>query len=270
MKRQLLKRSGLFAAILVVCCLLAVKLSVAPTNESSKIDLRQIHRSLAAEPSYASTCPGYAAIVFGDNTADVRWLVLDDDHAYFDRDGDRQLNESDEKVTASNIQKLGENSLFSESREFVIENVHVGDIQLQRMVILQLRVATSELDSQPADLQFLARRPNLGGMIKLTMNNTKWIASPMFGTSTESAPVVHFGGPLTINVEEPFASNPVLKRDTDLRLSLGTQGDGQNAFAFQSNTELPNHVYPEVTVVFANRDPTKPAISKTIPLKGRC
>jgi len=266
------------AIFLLVCCaatyvaFLSIGEDQSDQNDSPTLNLHSADRSLEFEPLYQSHQPGYALLAFGETAEATRWLVLDDDHAYFDRNGDRCLNQSDEKIPASNIQILGKNSPFSERREFVIGDVSVGDAQHHEMVVLQFRGPKGDLDSLPEEFRFLTECPNLGGNISLTMDGTKWSATPVFGKDVQDAPIIHFGGPLTVHVEEGFSSHRILRRDTELRLdlSLGAAGIGQNAFAFQDNTEIPQHIHPLVRASFANRDPSKPPVVQEYALSERC
>src|ERR1700732_1954245 len=62
-------------------------------------DLSKIDRTIAKEPKYQSK-PKYCLLVFGPEAKTRVWLVLDGDVLYVDRNGNGDLTEAGERVTA--------------------------------------------------------------------------------------------------------------------------------------------------------------------------
>ena len=60
----------------------------------------KIDRTPSKEPAYRSKAPKYGLLVFGPEGKDRVWLVLDGDTLYVDRNGNGDLTEAGEKVTA--------------------------------------------------------------------------------------------------------------------------------------------------------------------------
>src|SRR5262249_33335382 len=83
-------RSSLPAA-LVGLALFAVPLSAA--------DLTQLDRKITREPAYKSQ-PKYCLLVFGPEAVTRVWLVQDGDTLYVDRNGNGDLTDPGEKVSA--------------------------------------------------------------------------------------------------------------------------------------------------------------------------
>src|SRR5262249_25701217 len=95
--------------------LLAVPVGLAAA-EPPKID-----RTIAKEPAYRTKAPRYGLLVFGPEGKDRVWLVQDGDTLYVDRNGNGDLTEPGEKVTATKPK----NGRVPEEGEFAFE---IGDL----------------------------------------------------------------------------------------------------------------------------------------------
>src|SRR5579875_1276980 len=69
------------------------------SGASAAVDLTTIERKLVKEPAYRSK-PRYCLMVLGPEAKTRVWLVQDDDTLYVDRNGNGDLTEANEKVTA--------------------------------------------------------------------------------------------------------------------------------------------------------------------------
>src|SRR5262245_52809458 len=77
-------------------------------------DLSKIERTIAREPAYKGK-PAYCLLVFGPKASTRVWLVQDGDRLYVDRNGNGDLTDKGEQLTA---RKLPDGS----------RKWHVGDI----------------------------------------------------------------------------------------------------------------------------------------------
>ena len=64
-------------------------------------DLTKVERRLVKEPAYKSASPHYALLVIGPEARDRVWLVKDGDTLYVDRNGNGDLTDPGEKVSAT-------------------------------------------------------------------------------------------------------------------------------------------------------------------------
>ena len=90
-----------------------------------------------------------------------------------------------------------------------------------------------------------------------------------FAGRAQEAPVVHFGGPLTLRV------NPVekLRRGIDpgqTTLCLGTPGLGPGSFVTMSYDLVPKNMYPVVEVQFPAKENGQHLVARRYVLKQRC
>src|SRR5213593_3143164 len=76
---------------------LLLALGAAP---ASAADLTKIDRTIAKEPVYRTKAPRYCLLVFGPEAKFRVWLVQDGDVLYVDRNGNGDLTEEGERVTA--------------------------------------------------------------------------------------------------------------------------------------------------------------------------
>jgi hypothetical protein len=89
-----------------------------------------------------------------------------------------------------------------------------------------------------------------------------------FSDRPETAPVLHFGGPLqlTLLMPEWNRSDP----EQDVRAWIGTWGTGRGAFAAIEYTRVPEHAHPMAEVEFPNRRPGAPPVRVRYPMNKRC
>src|SRR5258708_40223678 len=61
-------------------------------------DLARVDRTIAREPEYKSEAPKYCLLVFGPETKDRVWLVLDGKTLFVDRNANGDLTEEGERL----------------------------------------------------------------------------------------------------------------------------------------------------------------------------
>jgi hypothetical protein len=199
-------------------------------------DLTKIDRKIAKEPAYQNK-PKYCLIVFGPEAKFRVWLVRDGDVLYVDKNGNGDLTEDGErKQTDGSPLTLGVHTV----RRWQIGTI--TDPQ-NKANYTDLRVSLLDLDLQ---LPESARRRIADGGVgegfeidvhvpfgnrRLPWSTARWGRNYVaFADRPEDAPIVHFGGPLTMMVDKP----PILVGGGIWRVQLariGTPGLGQGSFA---------------------------------------
>lgn len=190
-------RSLLTIAVIAVCGLYA-----------SATDLTAIPRRIAKEPVYHGK-PHYVLLVFGTEAKTRIWLVHDGKHAYVDRNGNGDLTDPGEQ--------------FNFSSHFAISKL----VESPGVVHRSLEVFNSTDETFEMHLQGDRGRRQYVGVDLMDR--------PTWGTKAENAPIIHFGGPMSLECYGP----PVTisradnggRRRYSLRLMLGTHGIGKGTFA---------------------------------------
>src|SRR5262249_6797369 len=189
-------------------------------------DLTRIDRTIAKEPAYKSR-PRYCLLVFGPEAKTRVWLVVDGDVLYVDRNGNGDLTEKGERCLATG----------SETRLW-----EAGDI--------------IELDGKRKHTGLTVREGADGMMVRIWADGRWWqraggrwtfvrdhwpdvVAKGRgrleFAPHAQEAPIIHFHGPLTVDLLWPHA----LQRgeEADFLAVVGTFGLGPGTFAHVSNQQ---------------------------------
>jgi hypothetical protein len=257
-------------------------ISVVALQPILAADLTTIERLLNKEPRYESKQPGYCLLVFGPEAKTRVWLVVDDTFVYLDRNGNNDLTEPGERIPVFTIRQLdGTRAAFEEYRVY-----RLGDVQdssgggtYNQLILRQLRCPTANfIANTPEEREAKATLTNFptlaGGNVSVVANRYRQNAGPPFGRNPSQAPIVHFGGPLTICIDDEFLRNPVLRRgnrfERMIQIRLGTPGVGKVSFAFCDHDLVPKSIHPIVEGRFAHSVPGKPPIETRFPLKDRC
>lgn len=246
---------------------------------ASAADLPKIERTIAKEPKYQSK-PRYCLLVFGTDATMKVWLVLDGNVLYVDRNGTGDLTGADKQVRRA------------KTKGQVPGNFHCGDIVPAdgKTGYRGLTVSGSPEEGAMAIAVTLE-----GGHHQSAGVDANGIL--MFAEGPERAPIVHFDGPLTMgllpatecirtatfvkkgNRTEVIRATTVRAmvptfergaRDADLRVAVGTVGQGKGTFAALHHTGLAAGLHPVADVEFPNRVPAKGAIKITLALRHRC
>jgi hypothetical protein len=187
-----------------ICCLL---LCEAP---AMAVDLTKIERRIEKEPKYTNK-PRYCLLVFGPEAKTRVWLVRDGKTLYVDNNGNSDLTEKGEKLELRT----------DPDREGFVE-CDVGDIVERdgKTKHLKLRVGSWDSDDHwyvSVEMAFA----------HLKVARLSASAAPTFAARTADAPIVHFGGPLALQVS--------ISADADdqpgVRVRVGTPGLGKWTFA---------------------------------------
>ena len=219
----MLKRT--WPSILLLSGMLLTAVSVravadAPTTDSGttskEVDLTKIKRFIGVEPKYKAA-PRYCMLVFGERAEEVMWLVVDKDlvhisrpTATFEQKGKRDI------IAHFKVRPRYSWRVHSPTRK---STIHI--------------VARNNLDDATALADTFAvyyNRQSVGG----SQN-----PAPVFSETPETAPVIHFDGPMQL---VQYSTPLTLKRghriqserDAGFRVMLVTPGLGPNTLATHS------------------------------------
>jgi hypothetical protein len=264
---------------------------LAGTTAAGDVDLTKIDRAIRKEPAYTSKAPKYGLLVFGPEAKARVWLVLDGNTLYVDRNQDGDLTGADEKVAVPDFKPDG--SPFHEgTREAVVGDIKDGDAGHAKLTFSQLKyrkklpdgVDKAKVEEWQAYLDKNHRQTGDGVTYSISVElSMKGAAKPVnwfawldnggqlvFGKSPKEAPVIHFGGPLTM------LSNPGNKLshapgpDDRFTVHIGTAGVGAGSFAYMCHDNVPQGVHPVLEIEFPPKMPGGPAVLERYDLKERC
>jgi hypothetical protein len=227
--------------------LMAAFVLVLP-GTSSAADLSKIDRSIGNQPKY-ETKPGYCLLVFGPE-ADTRiWLVRDGDFIYLDRNGNGDLTDEGERLNGKGIRSpvtitdaVGQKKYHM--RQCNLTTLGNGKEQEQ---YCHISIDTEDVYRQYSFVGF-ADRP-------------------------QDAPIVHFDGPLTLEVAD---RNTVLVRGdppSDFSVYMLTRGHGNrlgSTVLVDYNLGVPEDACPVVEVEFPSKESGSDPIRAKYTLKQRC
>jgi hypothetical protein len=182
-----------------ISCRLAALVSVAYLAAPvATTDLSKIDRTIVKEPVYKGK-PAYCLLVFGPEAKTRAWLVLDGDLIYIDRNGNGDLTEPGEKVAwKANVKTME------------LGSIHSPDGKARCTVSLRKFPASVRLTvSDEVKQRYMVGDPDSDPLV--------------FADRPADAPVVHIGGPLTIDLS--------YYDRLCLRVRVGTVGLGKGTFA---------------------------------------
>jgi hypothetical protein len=264
---------------------------LAPPAAASP-DLTKIDRTLRKEPAYRTKSPKYCLLVFGLEAKTRVWLVLDGDLLYVDRNGDGDLTGAGERVEVPEF-KPGDGPFHEGEREVGLGSVKDGELTHTGLTFSQTRYRKTlgKLDANQkgkatewqAYLDRVRRNVPDGVAdmvtVKLAGADDKapilwfvWIDDGghlSFANSKETAPVIHFGGPLTMLVNPSAKIRPDPEPDDHFTVHIGSAGVGRGSFAYSSYDRVLEGVFPVVEVEYPAVAGTE-LIRERYELKERC
>jgi RNA polymerase sigma factor (sigma-70 family) len=251
-------------------------------------DLAKIDRRIRKEPKYQGKSPRYCLLVFGPKAKDRAWLVLDGDTLYVDRNGNGDLTEAGKRIEAPAF-KPSDYPAWVRERKIEAGDISVGGLTHTGLVVSQQEyrrkvdpsawkgpippVGTPEEWQDHVDKVWRQARDGVVGelFIKLDpkcyglfgdtndqrVTHQAWIDRQLnrltFSDRPQDAPVVHFGGPLTLDVR----GGGKFRRGEDsekVSFQLGTPGLGPGTFALMSLNLVPEDVRPVVEIRFPAKE----------------
>src|SRR5262249_24647596 len=206
-------------------------------------DLSKIDRTIGKEPAYQGK-PKYCLVVYGPEAKTRVWLVLDGDVLYADRNGDGDLTGKDERFPTKFVPRWG---------------FQVGTITPRGGDPFALEVEVKPGPDGQETRYVIWCRPQGG---KGFLQRTDGVL--LFADRPQEAPVVHFGGPVTLTIldwHQPLQPRQLVRgRDNQVSILVGTPGFGgkHEAFAtvYEGFHKLAGYKsFPVVEVEFPGKDP---------------
>ena len=272
-------RSHVAAAVRWICH--CVDVNCRERTRGPAADLTKIERLIVREPAYESDSPRYCLLVLGPEAATRVWLVWDGESLYVDRDADGDLTKAGEKVAAEKDESGGRYINFKAGDIAEGERLHkglslsVGGLETQaksdataREVLQQDPAARSYFLSM--DVAFPGRTGiGLGGHVEQRISQYDTAGYLQFSQQPADAPIIHFGGPLTI---EPYSSITLRPgREQEAYLGIGTRGLGPGTMAWVGYEKLvPEDVFPTIEITYPPFSADSPPLRETYELKHRC
>lgn len=221
---------------------------MAGAAEATSPDLSRIPRVIARAPAFRAPEQRYCLLALGPEARSRVWLVLDGNDLYVDRNRNGNLTEPGERVTGVEGRfKVGD--LVEADGKTRYRNV---------LVAVDQRHGTEEegVTVIPFEVSM-----NVRGLYDMS-------AKPTFARTPAEAPIVHFGGALSMRVFDP---KQVLRgQRVAFRCLIRTPGLGEGAEASISHYGLPEYAYPTLRMELpAPAGGTAPP-PQTTELKTRC
>jgi hypothetical protein len=226
--------------------------SSSSTQPLRAVDLTKIDRRIAKEPAYQTNKPKYCLLVFGPEAHTRVWLVLDCKSLYVDRTGTGDLTGPGkrlEKPKAANAATFRTGPITSVDGKTTYPNV------LVRIPLVAGGKPPEVVVLTPPHLQ-------KAGVHKQVTESERRLS---FADSPEHAPIVHFDGPLSFELENPKQEFMLGEKPNGLTVMIGTRGLGHGTFAALA---LPDNAPAGVAeITFPNRQPGEKPIVVQVPLK---
>jgi hypothetical protein len=212
----------------------------APAADLSKID-----RTIVKEPAYQNK-PGYCLLVFGPEAKTRAWLVRDGKTLYIDRNGNGDLTEPGKQLSARPGDAQGAIADASGKTKYVIRY--------------------SNLTRVGGDKEFCHISIDVDG-------DYRQYSFAGFADRPQDAPVVHFDGPLTVEVADKDLVLARGDKATDFGVYMLTRGHGErlgSTVLVDYGLGVPVGAEPVVDIEFPGKEPGgKPVLAKYT-LKQRC
>jgi hypothetical protein len=237
------------------------------------VDYAKLDRTIAREPAFRSKTPRYCLLAYGPEAKARVWIVLDGDVLYVDRNGNGDLTGDGKRFVgrATAFQIQGE-TLPGKALSFEIDEVPgLGKEPWPHAVHLTPHrkgagdwVIRSVWDGYWADeVPYGHTKPERAYQLSQLLEG-----SVPFADRPRDAPVIHFGGPLTMTVMEwggdPSKRKLVRGQETRLSVMVGTPVAGREETAFVRLHFIRQVSTPSAVVEFPNQAPKgKPILVKT-------
>jgi hypothetical protein len=208
-------------------------------------DLSKIDRRIVKEPRYEGK-PGYCLLVFGAEAKARVWLVKDGDTLYLDRNGNGDLTEDGKRLAGNGVGTGGAITAVA-GKKYQIRQCNLQKLGGPKERKEYCHVAI-DVDGAFGQYAFVS-----------------------FADTPQKAPVVHFDGPLTIEVE---GKNVTLEREkpSDLGVYMVTYGHGDRlgSAVLVDYNGIPKSAQPVVEIEFPNKKPNGKPVTARYTLKLRC
>jgi hypothetical protein len=224
---------------------ITIFLLFAGAYPATATDWAKIDRRIGKEPAY-QTKPQYCLLVFGPEARLHVWVVLDGDVLYVDRNGNGDLTEPGKRIARS------------KQRTDVVAFEDIQITEPPHSVSYKFTVYASPKDRH---------------------NNVIWVVgkllqygTDLFSDRREEAPVLHFGGPLSMGL----ASDAHLRGggEAEFRVQIGTPGWSKEgvrwALVTYNNACIPLKAQPLVEIEYPSVNANGTQRKLTARLTQRC
>lgn len=227
-------------------------------------DLTTIDRSIAKTPDYQSKSPKYCLLVFGPEASTRVWIVRDGDVLFVDRNCNGDLTEPDERVVGKRE---------DHSTRFDVGEIRDGALRHQDCEVVNYDAKATLFGKEKYRINVNVECPDRahivsGKRIRQRARGADSRGLLQFAHRPEKAPVIHFGGPWSI---EARTSSLTIGATSEFSLRFGTPGLGSGSFAsVLYEGVVPEDVFPELDFTFPGKDPGAKPMTRRHALKFRC
>jgi hypothetical protein len=207
-------------------------------------DLAKIDRTLTKEPAYQGK-PGYCLLAFGPEAKTRAWLVKDGGTLYLDRNGNGDLTEQGKKLNANG--PCGEIADVAGKMKYEVRHCNLTTIGGDKKEYCHISI-------------------DVGGAYRQ-------YSFVSFADKPQDAPVVHFDGPLTLEVADKDLTLVRGDKPTDFGVIMMTRGHGErlgSTVLVDYNLGVPDDAQPVVEIEFPAREPGGKPVTAKYTLKERC
>ncbi|HKA07585.1 MAG TPA: hypothetical protein VKD71_10030, partial [Gemmataceae bacterium] len=264
-----------------------------------------VDRRIGKEPKYQSKTPRYCLPMFGPQRKHRVWLVLDGDTLYVDKNGNGDLTEKGKRIKIPAF-NLSDYPAWVWERKIEVGNLSVGGLSHTGLVVSQWqyrRKAVLPNDNIPSALTPQEWQEHIDrvwrqvpdgvvagvsldldtrcyGLFRDTKGQRVKVSARIdrngvlaFADRPQHAPVVYFGGPLTLDLrpgeklrrgEEPAET----LTGTETAFWLGTPGLGPGTFALMAHDLVPREVHPIAEIRFPARKPGQKEVTRKYVLQS--
>lgn len=228
------------------------------------------------EPVYQSKGPKYCLLTFGREGKTRVWLVFDSvpnplvpgkdkDYLYVDRNENGDLTEEGERIEAT-VHRLSDGIWLG--------GVPPGTIPLLEFPIGEIKDCQGSIykDIKVKVQWFLGRERPCAIYASTAGRGTQSTAinTLVFADRPQDAPVLRFGGPMTMRFALGVTPSLSLNEEFNLQAEIGTFGSGPGSFVFMMNDAFPKDLHPVAEIVWPHRQAGKPPTTTSVTLKQRC
>jgi len=263
------------------------------------VDLSKVDRTITKEPVYQTKKPKYCLLVFGPEAKHRVWLVQDGDNLYVDKNGNGDLTEEGERIKTPEFE-TSDHPAHERQRSIAVGDITIGGFTHTDLTVWQAQYRRKVDDSHGVGgtsaeewqeyLDTIWRQvpDGIGSFVSVKLvpkcygrfedtNGRRvkhfawidWHGHLAFANRPKDAPILHFGGPLTLR-HHPADKLRHGDDPGNTTLYLGTRGLGSGTFVNMNYDLVPEDVHPTVEVQFPPREQGQPPVTRKYLLKQRC
>jgi len=203
-------------------------------------DLSNIERTIGKEPTYRNNSPTYGLLVFGPKATTRVWLVLDGKDLYVDKNCDGDLT--------------GKGERFENDGEG-LKGFEVADKSGKRRYEVT-SISVLRLEREGKKLLMLSTNVTVRGKFRQ-------YSGAMPSASRQDAPVSHFDGPMTLDINRDEKGESKQKfvtgeKPEELNVMIGTFDRKNGCWVVIENSkndtaeDFPDALHPEAIVEFSS------------------